>query len=361
MRQREQNKTTRLRHLLLSLGVCACATSTAPPSAIGPGDLGAEPTPLDTSMDNTAVSATDQNAPIEPELRGPDDLVRLCELLRDEEAMTFGGTAVARAQARQEHRRRRLKAAGSQYIVVIPGNGFAFGPYDLTERRLIIDIGRPLVLGEGAHLLARPREAPLSFELPAESADVLLKEHAAGRLALRVIFRPATSELRNEPCLRASGGRVVKMEADVLAYAVLGMDGAPRARGQTKEFADESLAASPVVTPEVIVRRPRTADGKDASDALLTSASSLTATLMPCYRTALAKRPNVRGTLVLALKITADGRIEAAHTEMSSLGDEEVASCAIGQVTKIRLGGITSPQRLSVPFVFGSKGDVSPF
>jgi hypothetical protein len=41
--------------------------------------------------------------------------------------------------------------------------------------------------------------------------------------------------------------------------------------------------------------------------------------LLPCYRKALEARPNLRGTLVLETRVTADGKLESPKMQSSRL------------------------------------------
>jgi len=290
------------------------------------------------------------------EVRGADALVRLCEALRDEDAMPFSGSEVQQARAREAHGQRRMAAVEEGYVVVVPSGGFGFRRYELDERRLVIDTDRPFVLAQGVELAAVDVNAPLAFELAPEAAETVLRDHAAGRLAARLVFKPAPSDLNRDGCARASGGRIIKLPARVMSYVLARADGTALASGST-ELAHEMGATSPVRTPEITLGRPRTADGREASDAVSASLRQLGPALLPCYDKALAARPNLRGTLVMDLRFTGDGRVESSRTEMSTVRDDGLASCATAQLTKTRLPGITAPLRLSVPITFGGKED----
>ncbi len=283
-------------------------------------------------------------------------IIRLCEILRDEEGMTFAGNDVQQARARQEHQRRRLESADAGYVVDVPASGFAFRRYDLAERRLEIDGARSFVIGDGVEVQPLEGDTPLAFELPPDAAESLLQDHERGRITLRVVFRPTTSELRKGGCIRLSGGHVVKLPARPLAYSVLGADGQRRAHAQTSEFGGEAVGATDVRTPEVTVGRARTLDGRDLPEGAAAAVRPLGAALLPCYQKALEKRPRLRGTLVIEARVTGDGRVEAPRMEMSTLQDEPLVACVVARVTKVRLSGIPA-QRLSVSFSFGAKED----
>jgi hypothetical protein len=285
-------------------------------------------------------------------VEGHDGLVRLCESLRDEGTISFEGNVVEQARARDEHARAREDAEHRRYVTVVPADGFALANYDLPERRLVLDTARGFRLAEGAELVTDVETGAVGFRLQPEGADRLLVERAAGKLLLRVIFRPAHSKMREQACQWISGGGVVRMEIEVEAVALLAPDGSRLAQGDNNPGADQD---APVGNPQVVIRRPRSASGGDVPDNLAKAANGLAPLLLPCYQRALETRPSLRGTLVLGIKLGADGSVEESHMELSSLGDEALAACAAAKTAKARLGGGSG--RMSVTAVFGSKDD----
>jgi hypothetical protein len=225
--------------------------------------------------------------------------------------MSFPGNEVERAQAALAHQQRRLKAEAADYVAIIPAEGFGFRIYDLAGKKLVLDTDRGFFLGEGAQIVVSGLETPLAFDLPPDVADGILKSHIVRRIALRLVFRPAPSELRRDGCIHLSGGRLAKAQADVLSYALLDREGAPVARGETTSLSKEADATAPVTAPRVTIGRPRHNDGRDVSDAVFARAAAFADLLLPCYRKSIETRPALRGTLVLALQILADGRIGA--------------------------------------------------
>jgi hypothetical protein len=145
----------------------------------------------------------------------------------------------------------------------------------------------------------------------------------------------------------------VKLPVDLLAYSLVGPDGVSVAHGQTTDYTDES----PVATPQVTVTRPR-GEGRDLPDTVAAAANkALGPALLPCYRKALEARPNLRGTLVLEMRVTADGQVESPRMQMSSLGDEALVACSVAKAAKTHLAGIGATARMSLPVVFGGKED----
>jgi hypothetical protein len=285
-------------------------------------------------------------------VEGGDGLARLCEVLRDENAMVFSGNVVAQAQEREAHAQLRQDAEHRRYVAIVPAQGFALANYELGERRLVLDTGRGFRLGENAELLTNLETGAIGFRLMPEAADHVLVERAAGKVFLRVVFRPIYSKMRQQACLWISGGTVVKMEAELEAVALLAPDGSRLAQGDNSP--DNDLDA-PVTKPQIVIRRPRSAIGGDVTDALARASAELQPLLLPCYQKALEARPSLRGTLVLGIKVGPDGSVEESRMELSSLGDEFLAVCATAKVGKARL--TTGPGRMSVTVVFGSKDD----
>jgi hypothetical protein len=327
---------------LLALAL-ACAHN---PPAEAPPPAGPPPAPP------APAAAPEHGGP--RDLGGADGLVRLCNALRDEDAMSFDGNEVAQARAREQHERLRAQAAEDTYAVLVPAGGFGFRGYDLSDRRLTLDSGRSFVLADGIELASTDRDGNLAFALAPEAAETALKSHEQSRLNLRLVFRPAHSELRRDACVRLSGGRVVKLPVEVLAFALVGPDGATLSRGQVGDYPDET----PVATPQVTVAKPRTVEGREIPDAVATAANkALGPALLPCYRKALESRPNLRGTLVIELRVMADGHIESPKMQMSSLGDEALVACSVQKAAHAHLAGVGATPRMSLPVTFGSKED----
>jgi hypothetical protein len=329
--------------------VASCAT--APPA----GPSSAFPLPLDEppAAPATLPSARPGNSGDASSVRGPEGLVALCESLRDENAMSFVGNAVEQARALENHAQRRQAALPGRYVPIVPASGFAFRSYELGERRLLLDTERGLVLGDGAELFVSSRDPAPGFVLAPDLAERLLAQRTDGRLALRLIFRPAGSHLRKDACLWLGGGRVVKMEIELLGAALVAPEGTVLSRGDTGEFADASPTA-PVRSAKVSVHKPRAADGKEIQASLASALGTLAARAQPCYERVLLVRPALRGTLVLGIRIGASGRVETAHVEMSSLGDDTLVKCVTTNAAKATIPSTSSGQRFSIPLRFGS-------
>ena len=338
--------------VLLGLGLLpGCASAPAIPSQIESqlpaNEARSAPAPTATTSGRTRDSGDAWS------VNGADGLVNLCQSLRDEASINFPGNAVEQARAADAHARQREEALAGRYVTVVPASGFAVRAYDLGERRLVLDTHRTLVLGDGAELFVAGEDPAPGFALGPDLADRMLVQRAADKLALRVLFRPAGSELRKEACLWLSGGRVVKMEIEILATALVALDGSVLARGDTGEYADSSLATA-VRSPQVTVRKPRMPDGKESPPSVAEPLAPLAEQAQPCYEHALVTRPSLRGLLVLSVRVGAGGRVESPRVEMTSLGDPALASCVVAGATKAKLVGVSTGQRFSVPLQFGS-------
>ena len=326
-----------------------CATVPSPPtentSLSPPPEESAPPPEVPAIRSSRPGEATN--------IVGPDALVAICRTLRDEPAADFSGDPVERAKTSATHAERRQAAQAATYVTVVPATGFTFGSYQIGENRLILDTDRSFVLGDGAELFASRKDAPPGFSLGPESAERLLGERAAGRLGLRLIFRPARSELRKDACMWLSGGHVVKMEVELLGTALLALDGAVVARGDTGDYGEPN-AGLPVRSPRVTVKKPRAADGREVSQGLAESFAPLSTAVQPCYQRVLLVRPALRGTVVLAVRVGSGGKVEEARVEVSSLGDDAVTACVTAAAGRTTLPGVPTGQHFSVSLQFSS-------
>ena len=329
------------------LSSCATAPPTEPTSGF---PLPPDEPPATTAPSPSAGPASASDAST---VNGPDGLVALCESLRDENPTGFPGNAVEQARAIETHAQRRQVAFAGRYVAVVPAAGFVFRSYELGERRLMLDTDRGLVLGDGAELFVPSKDPSPGFVLAPDLAERLLTQRTEGKLSLRLIFRPAGSQLRKDACMWLGGGRVVKMEIELLGAALLAPDGTVLSRGDTGEYADTSPTA-PVRSPKVTVRKARGADGKEIESSMTGALVAIAERARPCYERVLIPRPALRGTLVLGIRMGGGGRVESAHVEMSSLGDDTLVSCVATAATNVTIPGTSSGQRLSVPLQFGS-------
>jgi hypothetical protein len=328
--------------LLALLTGCATAPPAPPPP---PSPAAAPAAPAPAHDESFGIRATP--------LAGGGDLARLCGRLASEDDVSFAGNEVEQARAREAHRARRLEEANARYAIELPAGRFTFARYELGTRRLHVD-GARFSLGEGAEIYAADPEQRIAFELPEDAATALLDEHAAGRLRLRLLLRPARSPVRDGHCVRLGGG-IAKLGAQILAAQLVGPGGAPRARAESDEVAEAVGAARPVEAPLVVVGAPSSNDKREVPAELGAAARALAPELLACYREALTKRPRTRGALVVGARVASDGRLEAPHMEMSSVDDDALVACVVARLGKAKLAPIGAPLRVSIPISFGSE------
>jgi hypothetical protein len=328
--------------------LAGCASAPALESAPAPAPAATPAEKQTPSKTSTLLAAGDASA-----VDGAEGLVALCESLRDEATMNFPGNPVEQARALEAHAQRRQAALAGRYVTVVPAAGYDFRSYDLSERRLLLDTDRTLALDDGAEMFIADRDSAPGFALSPESAERVSQQRAAGKLGLRLIFRPAQSELRKNACAWLGGGRVVKLGIEIVASALVAPGGIVLARGDTGDYADAS-PGTPVRAPKVQISKPRSADGKDLPRAMSTPFAALAVKAKPCYDQALHTRPALRGTLVLAVRLGSGGRVEAAHVEMSTLGDDALSSCVAAKAATATIQGASAGQHFSVPLRFGS-------
>lgn len=260
---------------------------------------------------------------------------------------------VEQARAVELQAQRRQTALAGRYVTMVPAAGFAFTSYELGERRLLLDTTHGLILGDGAEIAVPSKEGAPGFVLPPELAERLIELRAQGALGLRLIFKPAGSQLRKDACLWLGGGRVVKMDVEILGSALVATDGTVLSRGDTGDYADAS-PQFPVRSPKVRVRKARFEDGRDTPANLAPAFDTLAEKAQACYERRLAARPSLRGTLVVGIRVGSGGRVESVHVDMSSVGDEPLVGCTTGAIGKAAVAGASSGQRFSVPLQFGS-------
>jgi hypothetical protein len=337
---------------LLFLGFVSCATVPAPPPP------GPEPTPVESiGLAERPTVAPSADVPATP-IAGAFGLRSLCNELRDEERMTFTGNEVEQARAREVHAGRREAIAGGRYYVDVPPAGFEFQGYQLAEGQLVI-ARRTFSLGEGAEIYAAEPVEELAFPLSQDAAEKILTMRGEGNVVLRLVFRPAVSTMREELCMRLSGGRVVKLGAAVEGAYLVSPPDTILARHETQELADAMAASSPVAKPRVAIEKPIFSDGRAVGADVEASARTLGTELLSCYEEALKAKPTMRGRLVIAVRVRADGRLEEPEMQMSSLADEAVVGCVVTRLTSGRLSGVPGGARLSLPITFRDEAEAS--
>lgn len=263
-------------------------------------------------------------------LESAQDVRRLCEALRPDAEVRFRGDEVARGKARAEHEARRREILASVFTMDLPPATWGFREYEFDAQRLEVDTTRTFRLGEGVDLSSVPADADdLAFAVQPQVADQLVKERAKGKLGFRMTFRLAQHDLSGgDPCVRMSGGRIVKLRIDPMGAALMGLDGRVRyvaGAGAPREGTD-------VQRPLVRLGRPTIQGNGRNADQVLEAAAALEPVLLSCYEAGLQGNKGLRGSLVLGLNVNGEGRIDRVRTEIDALGDETVSSCALAKL-----------------------------
>lgn len=305
-----------------------------------------------------AVLSTGRAAVAAPEtaradlLGRPGDVRKLCAALRpDGDPRVRPSEEVARGRQRAEAAARRRELLLASYVTDVPASGWILREYDDEARRLEPDLSRSLRLGDGVDLSPFVSEDDdLGWPLSPEQAEQLAKERAKGALSLRVAYKLAQSDLSPDPCVRISGGRVLRLRIDVSGLALVGADGKVRAAMGSLQL---ELGPRPVDAPEVRIGRLALPAGR-SPEQWAAAAQVLQPTLRGCYELGLQQNAMLRGSLVIALAVTAEGKVERTRTEIDALGDEAVSACVLA---KLR-GAAGFPHRatnLSLPVFFSAR------
>lgn len=283
-------------------------------------------------------------------VQGPAELARLCERLRAPAEDSAAGE-----EAFEEEADARTKAMEGRYVADVPAHGFAFAagadPESNRDEGTLLLSDRGFSLDEAAVIDRPPGEEPLFFRLGRQAAERVLQMHAQNAVFLRLVFTPQPTQLRPDACLRQSGGRSLKLSAQVLAAYVMGRQGAVVARYETDGFAQVMAEATPVEQPAVTVGKAISADTTPVPSGYEQALAKLQDPLLGCYQEALARKPTVQGTLVVAIH-----RGQPPRIEMATFNDEGLAACALERIAKVPLsGGAGMPPGLSLPISFGPR------
>jgi hypothetical protein len=283
---------------------------------------------------------------------GGRGVVRLCELLRQSDGLTFKGNAVEKARQRQVQEQQRTLASETRYEVSVPSEGFTFEGYDLGDGRLRL-ADRRFAIEDGIELDRPSSDEAIGFVLSEAAAERLLQMHAEGHLQLRLVFTPQGSQMRPDMCIRQSAGRIIKLGALVLAAYVVGPTGTLLAKHESESFAQEMATLTPVQTPIVSVGKAITSDTTPIVPAVQSALSNLVTSLLSCYRDALIRRSTEQGTLIVGVILGKDGQIQQARMEMSTVKDESMVDCAVAVIGKVVLPTTSKlPAGFSLPISF---------
>jgi len=303
----------------------------------------------------TAVGA--ERLPVVP-LDGPG-LRRVCDTVRPDSQVKFGGNEVERGKARAEYRKRRTAALERFYLVTVPSAGFSFREYDVGEKKLTLETRKVLAVAEGVDLgfPVGDDEPDIAAAVGPQPAERVVLLRVKGKLGLRLTFRLDPGQ-RGDPCTRTPARKAVRVAVDTLAFELVeaGKTEKMLYRGELPGYAEALQGSVPVKGPKVRLGKPSVGHGEPPAP-LIAALRGLEPGLLQCYRQGLENNAHLRGALVVGFRLDAGGRVTQASAEINSLGDDDVAACAVARVKAHRFAKGVRPGRVSVPVYFQSQDD----
>jgi hypothetical protein len=271
-----------------------------------------------------------------PAAAGPQPLLSLervravCLGLRPVERVSFTGSPDRIAKARDAYRVERDRLRQTTFSVEIPWGTFVVSSWDPEQKRVTVSTEKPFRALAGALSLVDPDLDELQFEAVEEAHGPLQAGLSKGTLSLLLTFKPAEED--ESPCV-ASKAEAFTLLMDLTA-AELRAAGKPVARATGEGF---EPAARTSGKPTVTLRRAPVADAAANTPAALKSVEKVKPALEQCYRDALAKRPALDGSLILALAMGASGKVEAKEVMADSLQDAATLECIKAALAQARL------------------------
>ncbi len=330
--------------MALVMGLVACATTPT-----------AAPVPKATVATPAAPTAAAAGPKVPAQrIAGASGLSSLCETLKDPDGLAISGAADTQERERERRQAAREQALETHYVVDVLADGFSFTGYSREETELRLS-DRQFALAQGAVIDRPTPDDPIGFRMGEAAADKLLQMHSEGSITLRLVFAPQPSQMRPEVCLRQSGGRSIKLGAQVLAAYILGTSGAAMATYETDGFAQIMAHQTPVENPRVMLGKPLSADATPVPPVWEAAAAQLQAPLMACYEAALARQNTAQGTLIVAMAVQRDGRPKNPRMEMSTVTDANLIACCLEKLEATSWGPVSgpTPSGLSLPISFG--------
>ncbi len=257
----------------------------------------------------------------------------------------------------------REEARQAVYMMTLPAGSWSFLEYDAHQARLSVDAVRgfkgpkaawELVLHElGAHS-AKTAATGLAMAIPATAKEAvgLVKAQKAGQLALTLWFRPATPDGKGVVCAatHTRDGEGVRLAIEPMAFAITrGKDSV--ASGATEDFEALRDAEHATPSPTVTVAAPvLTNSPGDAPAEVARAARALVPGLTACYQEGLAKDPEIQGTIVVGVAVSANGAVTATHAEIDGLGAPAVTKCSLAVVQASKFPRAGEPFSFAVTF-----------
>jgi hypothetical protein len=235
---------------------------------------------------------------------------------------------------------------------------YRLGRYDEEDGRLYVNTRRNLRALEGHVSLMLSGLEPIAFEVPDAEVSAL-RSAASGGAVLRVGFFLGFDDSTRQHCVVRSAHAVTIVRAD-LAFAELTAQGRALARTETDRLRawldDREGLAVPGEGPRGVVGAASFDNAQAPPEAWQRAleAAPVRARFGQCHAEGTARGAAPEGRVVVRLNVESrTGRIRRADVALSSLGDDEEATCVARALGAAQLGpgpsGWPEAVDLSVP------------
>lgn len=222
------------------------------------------------------------------------------------------------------------------YVVHVPRGGFRFLPYDAESGFLALDTRRNLRAFDGALEVYPSGRESIGFHAAAERAALLAA--MSERASLRVGFFLGFDGARGSQCVMRAAVSTSTARIDVAFVELVDEGGATIAREETERlraFADDDTAI-PGEGPRADVGRPDVVRGgtpaTNLARAITQSREAFARAATQCFTQALPRGAAREATVIVRLVVDpATGAVSQATVEMSTLGDDQGATCVAEQ------------------------------
>ncbi len=190
-----------------------------------------------------------------------------------------------------------------------------------------------------------------------ETASGLLRDQEAGGLRAVLGFQAEAGGLTASPCLRISGGQVVRVRIRPLWVS---LTSTATGRERVRLFTEAGLGPGPGIDPPLeaarsvkpdaqILAKEVVFDGEAEADFLSSALPALSQRALSCYGKALVKRPALAGRVVVGADVDRDGRVTDPRIEINATSEPALSRCLMEAVQSIHPGHPRRSGHLSVP------------
>jgi hypothetical protein len=264
----------------------------------------------------------------------------LCMALRPVERVVFKGTPAAQSKAREEYERELERWRKTEFSLELSWSGFAIAQWDAPHRVVTLSTERPFRTFQGAFTFFDAGRDELELDVAEKDVEAFQANLDKNALTLALLFRPAEEE----------GSACVMSRTKRYALAVDLVGAELRAQGKTVARAEgDGWQPVPVArgTPWVEVRpasgtrseglgshTEATAAESERATEVVASLSKKRPDLLGCYQAALAHRPSLEGSLVLAIDVTHQGSLSPGAVVADSVEDPALVDCVSKAVAR---------------------------